>query len=58
MTKKELIELIISINHGITREFLAEFSIRELTDYLRQLGRLDARAPEEGNSPATAVAAT
>lgn len=37
MTKSELIEHIRSINRGATREFLTEFTERELNDYVRQL---------------------
>jgi len=42
MTKKELIDRITTVNRRATREFLAEFSERELTDYVRQLHILDA----------------
>jgi hypothetical protein len=37
MTKSELIDVITSVNRSATREFLAEFSNRDLVDYMRQL---------------------
>ena len=37
MTKPELINTIRSVNETATREFLAEFSERDLTDYVKQL---------------------
>lgn len=37
MTKRELIDAISTANRSATRDFLAEFSERELTDYMRQL---------------------
>ncbi|NOS99120.1 MAG: hypothetical protein HOP29_00655 [Phycisphaerales bacterium] len=57
MTKSELIEQIRSINRGATREFLTEFTERELNDYVRQLSmtgapRVDYDPP--GVGPATA----
>jgi len=42
MTKKELIDRIVSVNRGATREFLAEFAERELSDYVRLLHSLGA----------------
>ncbi len=40
MNKRELIEVITSVNRSATREFLAEFSERDLWDYVRQLESL------------------
>ena len=37
MTKSELIDKISSVNRSATRDFLAEFSQRDLADYVRQL---------------------
>lgn len=37
MSKAELIERIMHINHSARREFLEDFSQHELYDYLRQL---------------------
>jgi hypothetical protein len=51
MSKIELIDAITTINPGTSREFLAEFSERDLLDYLRQLDSLGlvpagVRAPD------------
>ena len=51
MTKKDLIDRIIAVNGRTTREFLAEFSVRELADYLRQLDRPDT-PPRKRSAPA------
>jgi len=40
MTKSELIDWISSVNRSATREFLSEFTRRELMDYMRQLESL------------------
>lgn len=40
MTKRELIHIITSVNRSATPDFLAEFSERDLTDYVRQLTNL------------------
>lgn len=37
MTKRELIDRISSVNRSATRDFLSEFSERDLADYMRQL---------------------
>lgn len=55
MTKKELIDRIIAVNRRTTREFLAEFSIRELADYLRQLDKLDTPPQEQPARATTAL---
>lgn len=44
MNKKELIDRITHVNRSATREFLAEFSERELGDYLRQFDFVGTRA--------------
>ncbi len=41
MTKAELIDCILEINKSATSEFLAQFSERELKDYLEHLMELD-----------------
>jgi len=40
VNKKELIDRITSINRAATREFLAEFSEHDLSDYVRHLDSL------------------
>ncbi len=40
MNKRELIDAITAVNPSATREFLLEFSERELSDYMRQLDSL------------------
>ena len=60
MNKSELIDQIRKINRGASREFLSEFSERELNDYVRQLGDLDSQRvvfePAEVAPPVTALA--
>lgn len=51
MTKIELIDRISSVNRSATREFLSEFTNRELADYVRQLQTLDL-LPGDENTPA------
>ena len=48
MTKSELIDRISSINLSATREFLLEFTRRELADYMRQLQTLGLIPGDEG----------
>ena len=59
MTKPELIDTIRSVNETATREFLAEFSERDLTDYVNQLrgiGLLPHREPAAAAKWATSAA--
>ncbi len=44
MTKSEMMDRIASFNRNATREFLAEFSERDLSDYLQQLRSQDPHA--------------
>jgi hypothetical protein len=44
MSKRELIERIMQINHSARREFLLGFTENELADYLRQIETLGADA--------------
>jgi len=37
MTKRQLIDQIVSLNHSAEAEFLAQFADRELDDYLKHL---------------------
>jgi hypothetical protein len=46
MGKKDLINAISAINKSASREFLAEFSMRELADYRRQLESLGMTASD------------
>lgn len=48
MTKSELIDRISSVNLSATREFLLEFTRRELADYMRQLETLGLIPGDEG----------
>ncbi|MEE9295282.1 MAG: hypothetical protein V3W34_10035 [Phycisphaerae bacterium] len=52
MTKRELIDRISSVNRSATRDFLAEFSERDLADYMRQLTGLGLLPTEHDSSPA------
>ncbi len=45
MNKIELIDAITSVNRSATRDFLAEFSERDLADYVRQLDSLGLLSP-------------
>lgn len=46
MTKSQLIDVITSVNRTTTRDFLAEFSMRDLSDYMRRLESLGLLPPE------------
>lgn len=37
MSKREIIDFILDINRGARPEFLAQFPVEELTNYLEQL---------------------
>ncbi len=61
MTKRELIDRITSVNRSATRDFLAEFSERDLNDYMHQLDCLgltvtDENAPGGDISPQSSAA--
>lgn len=56
MTKIELIDRISSVNRSATREFLSEFTRRELADYVRQLQTLDL-LPGDDTAPASETSA-
>ncbi len=45
MSKRELIDYICQINKSAQPEFLANFSERELTDYLNNLMETDIEEP-------------
>ncbi|HUU84072.1 MAG TPA: hypothetical protein VM243_11270 [Phycisphaerae bacterium] len=45
MTKRETIDRIVARNPSARPEFLAEFTPRQLCDYLQQLESLDLSAP-------------
>ena len=45
MNKRELIDAITSVNRSATRDFLSEFSERDLADYVRQLDSLGLLSP-------------
>ncbi len=50
MNKSELIDAITSVNRSATRDFLVEFSERELADYVRQLAGSRSSPPEYDRS--------
>ncbi len=50
MTKRDAIERIMQRNRSAKPEFLAEFSDRDLHDYLHQLESLDDRPPPQDPS--------
>ena len=54
MTKSELIDAITLVNRSATRDFLAEFSERELADYVRQLSGSRCASNEYDSSPTAA----
>ncbi len=47
MTKRELIDQIMSLNKSAEPDFLAEFDERELREYLRQLKQLQRELKAE-----------
>jgi len=51
-SKNEIIETIMGHNTSATAEFLAEFSLIELTDYLEQLEAVCERAAESTDKAA------
>jgi len=55
MGKRELIDRILTVNRETTREYLADFSERELVDYWRQLK--GARGPIPGQRNVAGVSA-
>ena len=53
-SKNEIIETIMGHNTSATAEFLAEFSLIELTDYLEQLEAVRERAAESTEKASSA----
>jgi hypothetical protein len=50
MHKKEIIDAILEEHPSASREFLNDFSTRDLTDYLKQLRTILAREESEAQS--------